>query len=282
MAEITEIAQRQGASLGDVGNAYVRVGASVKLLGGGARETAKIVETVGAALRLNNASTTEAASVMRQFGQAMAKGKVNGDEFSSLMENAPTLMDAVAASLGKTKGELYAMAQAGELTSGVFGQGVLGSVHPHARGEHSLTAWRETPKRGSSPRTWGTLARPGAATGAARFIPTHVGNTLSAAQLDGMPAVHPHARGEHEWEVAAAAANNGSSPRTWGTPSDRGHPARRTRFIPTHVGNTAPTGFTPKPQPVHPHARGEHRSAMKNGLHIYGSSPRTWGTRQSE
>lgn len=127
MQQVLAVAQRQGASLDAVGESYVRVGNSVKLLGGGALETARIVETVGAALRLNNASTAEAAAVMRQFGQAMAKGRVNGDEFTSLMENAPTLMNAVSVALGKTQGELYKMAEAGQLTSAVFGTGVLAS-----------------------------------------------------------------------------------------------------------------------------------------------------------
>ncbi|MBV5332309.1 tape measure protein, partial [bacterium] len=96
-------------------------------MGGTSVDTARMVETVAGALRLGNASTQEAESAMRQFGQAMAKGKLNGDEFVSLMENAPYLMDAVAASLGKTKGDLFAMAEAGQLTAQVFGDAVLGS-----------------------------------------------------------------------------------------------------------------------------------------------------------
>lgn len=127
LQQVAAIADRQGAALEAVGSVYTRVGSSVRRLGGDSAATARIVETVAAALRLQNATTSETSSVMLQFGQAMAKGKVNGDEFSSLMENAPKLMDAVAAALGKTQGELYSMAEAGKLTSAVFGQGVLAS-----------------------------------------------------------------------------------------------------------------------------------------------------------
>ncbi len=51
------------------------------------------------------------------------------------------------------------------------------SVHPHARGEHKVTAAGNLGSGGSSPRTWGTLdIRKNGAT-SPRFIPTHVGNT---------------------------------------------------------------------------------------------------------
>ena len=53
-------------------------------------------------------------------------------------------------------------------------------------------------------------------------------------------------------------ADNGSSPRTWGTLIRPAIMLHLRRFIPTHVGNTLP-----------------HRKAS---LIIFGSSPRTWGT----
>lgn len=127
MQSVYDIAQRQGASLMAVGDSYAKIGQAMSSLGGTSADTAHMVETVAAALRLGNASTQEADSAMRQFGQAMAKGKLNGDEFVSLMENAPYLMDAVAASLGKTKGDLFAMAEAGKLTADVFSTAVLSS-----------------------------------------------------------------------------------------------------------------------------------------------------------
>ncbi len=56
-------------------------------------------------------------------------------------------------------------------------QSKMGSVHPHARGEHVRRGNTALITAGSSPRTWGTRARsPGVRT-FCRFIPTHVGNT---------------------------------------------------------------------------------------------------------
>ena len=70
----------------------------------------------------------------------------------------------------------------------------------------------------------------------------------------------------------------GSSPRTWGTGNEGLRGGRRHRFIPTHVGNRAPSWMCLRPESVHPHARGEQRSEGGPGRRASGSSPRTWGT----
>ena len=52
------------------------------------------------------------------------------------------------------------------------------TVHPHARGEHAPYLTNAGNDVGSSPRTWGTQAVDLLLQLHARFIPTHVGNTL--------------------------------------------------------------------------------------------------------
>jgi len=54
------------------------------------------------------------------------------------------------------------------------------SVHPHACGEHLSTAAGFNTSSGSSPRMWGTRVKPDSNAVHLRFIPTHVGNTLSS------------------------------------------------------------------------------------------------------
>ena len=92
------------------------------------------------------------------------------------------------------------------------------AVHPHARGEHSRHPVERGPVGGSSPRTWGTRSKGLSPSFAARFIPTHVGNTRRSRPACG------HAP----------------------------------RFIPTHVGNTCLRAARAASRAVHPHARGEH------------------------
>ena len=131
-------------------------------------------------------------------------------------------------------------------------------VHPHARGEHISESQWKSRQAGSSPRTWGTQSLAERFVNVERFIPTHVGNTAAARACRREPPVHPHARGEHAPTLALSFAISGSSPRTWGTHYQLDLIAALSRFIPTHVGNTAMSGISEMFMAVHPHARGEH------------------------
>ncbi|XPS90142.1 conserved uncharacterized protein, DUF2825 [Desulfosarcina variabilis str. Montpellier] len=110
-------------------------------------------------------------------------------------------------------------------------------VHPHACGElvGALVHRRYPP--GSSPRMWGT-----------RGGPPNVGTR---------PAVHPHACGELVVGCRIDAKKHGSSPRMWGTPTNQKGEKSRTRFIPTHVGNSVLMALRRSEYTVHPHACGE-------------------------
>ena len=153
-------------------------------------------------------------------------------------------------------------------------------VHPHSCGEHVNTRMIAGMLGGSSPRLWGT--RDGARLGNVRprFIPTPVGNTATAAHLRACRSVHPHACGEHATFPVGRYDDSGSSPRLWGTPALAAVAPRRSRFIPTPVGNTARVRVGPGVMAVHPHACGEHSPPAKLASSAVGSSPRLWGTRQ--
>ena len=91
------------------------------------------------------------------------------------------------------------------------------TVHPHACGELKFMGFTKKVDSGSSPRMWGTLYPVAIRIFNHRFIPTHVGNSITNAMSDGTNTVHPHACGE----LGSAASYNitisGSSPRMWGT-----------------------------------------------------------------
>ncbi len=97
----------------------------------------------------------------------------------------------------------------------------------------------------------------------------------------GGRSVHPHARGERQVVQNLKIAQNGSSPRPWGTLVRAARGMGLNRFIPTPVGNAA------KPPPwegsgaVHPHARGERAFRLLLIESRPGSSPRPWGTPQA-
>ena len=70
------------------------------------------------------------------------------------------------------------------------------SVHPHVHGERRLCPTTLPINCGSSPRAWGTRARPGAQTVPIWFIPTCMGNASSCASKILNISVHPHVHGE--------------------------------------------------------------------------------------
>ncbi len=151
-------------------------------------------------------------------------------------------------------------------------------VHPHACGEHVSSARMASEYCGSSPRMWGTQEAALAVVDPHRFIPTHVGNTVGGGDEGCVHSVHPHACGEHPGVVHVAGGRAGSSPRMWGTLIGDSRPDALRRFIPTHVGNTAPAPATNTPTSVHPHACGEHPDGYRLIRLEHGSSPRMWGT----
>ena len=69
--------------------------------------------------------------------------------------------------------------------------------------------------------------------------------------------VHPHACGERNHVSLRVEAENGSSPRLWGTGYQLVIGIKPFRFIPTPVGNGLPALGEKKPKTVHPHACGE-------------------------
>ena len=114
----------------------------------------------------------------------------------------------------------------------------LRAVHPHTRGEHRPSRRQNSSSCGSSPHTWGTPHRRHPGLPGHRFIPTHVGNTVSNSPDAKVISVHPHTRGEHQGETVNRGVGVGSSPHTWGTRFLSSKRPVRFRFIPTHVGNT--------------------------------------------
>ncbi len=131
-------------------------------------------------------------------------------------------------------------------------------VHPHACGEHHDPKPGSHGTTGSSPRMWGTPLRAEGHRHEGRFIPTHVGNTMTPSPAHTAPPVHPHACGEHPCGQKGTGMKGGSSPRMWGTRI--GRPAWSLTFT------------------VHPHACGEHRTHRYLTASFIGSSPRMWGT----
>ena len=115
-AKTFEISQQYFQSLDATVSLYGRASRALEQYGYSQQTVAKLTETVSAGLLLDRASTQEAASAMLQLSQALGTGALRGEEFNAVNEAAPSIMRALADSLGQPIGKLREMAEAGELT----------------------------------------------------------------------------------------------------------------------------------------------------------------------
>lgn len=81
---------------------------------------AALTETINAGLLVSRATTAESASAILQLSQALGAGALRGEEFNAVNEAAPRLMQALADSLGRPRGELKKLAEDGKLTVDVL------------------------------------------------------------------------------------------------------------------------------------------------------------------
>ncbi len=105
-----------------------------------------------------------------------------------------------------------------------------------------------------------------------------MGNSDAARRFYRSVPVHPHAGGELIVPTVAPFFQYGSSPRRWGTLSQRHFKECDFRFIPTQVGNSRIGRSNTTRSTVHPHAGGELTSRCGREMFPGGSSPRRWGT----
>ena len=143
-------------------------------------------------------------------------------------------------------------------------------VHPHAHGELSFLCFFALKLNGSSPRSWGTLTIIIFLINIYRFIPTLMGNSLLQNIGAEHDSAHPHAHGELVRERVLLSQRTGSSPRSWGTPLHSDADKRKSRFIPTLMGNSLAVHALTWLFTVHPHAHGELVYRLRYVLGVIG------------
>ncbi len=151
------------------------------------------------------------------------------------------------------------------------------AVHPHVRGEQSITLSTVTAGVGSSPRARGAVDHGGHVGLGLRFIPTCAGSSIAQYSCTRPDTVHPHVRGEQLTALAGRCLPNGSSPRARGAVHPYHLPPGSQRFIPTCAGSRCGTSPLSPRRPVHPHVRGEQPDSASAGEVRIGSSPRARG-----
>lgn len=124
-AELVAMSQQTGASISESAGAFVRFSVAARAIGATNGEVLQLTRTIQQAGLISGASTQEAAAGVQQLGQALASGALQGDELRSILENMPTLAEALAQQLGVSVGQLRTMGSEGQLTSDRVFQALL-------------------------------------------------------------------------------------------------------------------------------------------------------------
>jgi tape measure domain-containing protein len=114
------LAQRTRQGLVATADLYGKISRSTQDLNKTDAERLRLTETINKTLIISGTSQEAAAGSLLQLGQAFGAGALRGEEFNSVLEGMPRLAQAIAEGMGKTTGQLRALAADGKLTSEVL------------------------------------------------------------------------------------------------------------------------------------------------------------------
>lgn len=116
---VLDIAMRTSGALSSTALLYTKLAEAARSSGRSQQDALQITEAINQAMAISGTNAQSAEAAITQLAQGLAAGTLRGDEFNSVAEQAPRLMQALADSLGVTKGELREMAAEGKLSSEV-------------------------------------------------------------------------------------------------------------------------------------------------------------------
>lgn len=114
------VANSTRASFSSTAELYTTLTRSTTALGLTSAELVAITKTINQTFQVAGSSAAGMEGAIRQLSQGLASGALRGDEFNSVAEQAPGIMDALAASLKMTRGELRDFAATGGITSEIL------------------------------------------------------------------------------------------------------------------------------------------------------------------
>ena len=117
MAGVQLVALQTNSNLDATAQLFAKLNDVGKTMGLTQNQVLDLTKTVNQAIQLGGGSAQASEAAITQLSQALQSGVLRGDEFNSIMEQAPGISQALAASLGVTTGELRKMAEEGKLSS---------------------------------------------------------------------------------------------------------------------------------------------------------------------
>lgn len=117
MQGVKDVALATNSNLSATTQLFTKINDAGKELGMTQEQSLDLTKTITQAIQLGGGAAASNEAAIIQLTQALQSGVLRGDEFNSIMEQAPGISKALAASLGVTTGELRGMAQEGKLSA---------------------------------------------------------------------------------------------------------------------------------------------------------------------
>lgn len=117
MAGVKEVSLATNSNLSATTQLFTKINDAGKELGMTQQQSLDLTKTITQAIQLGGGAAASNEAAIVQLTQSLQSGVLRGDEFNSIMEQAPGISKALAASLGVTTGELRAMAGEGKLSA---------------------------------------------------------------------------------------------------------------------------------------------------------------------
>lgn len=117
MQGVKDVSLATNSNLSATTQLFTKINDAGKELGMTQQQSLDLTKTITQAIQLGGGAAESNEAAIIQLTQALQSGVLRGDEFNSIMEQAPGISKALAASLGVTTGELRAMAGEGKLSA---------------------------------------------------------------------------------------------------------------------------------------------------------------------
>ena len=117
MQGVKDVALATNSNLSATTQLFTKINDAGKELGMTQQQSLDLTKTITQAIQLGGGAASSNEAAIIQLTQSLQSGVLRGDEFNSIMEQAPGISKALAASLGVTTGELRGMAAEGKLSA---------------------------------------------------------------------------------------------------------------------------------------------------------------------
>lgn len=114
---LNAIVSETGSKMNDLVDVFQRLSFVREEIGATADEMLIFTETVSKLGIISGASTQALSAGLTQLGQGLGAGVLRAEEFNSIVENIPSVANAIAKEFGVTTGELRRLVLAGEVLS---------------------------------------------------------------------------------------------------------------------------------------------------------------------